>query len=108
MTTKDDNLSTKAVKEFAGRILPLGGITHKKMFGGYGVFEEGTMFALITSEGNVHLKADDSNRAQFEDAGAKKHARMPYYQVPEEVLEDEDVLMKWTQESIALSKAAKK
>ena len=44
MTTKDDNLSTKAVKEFAGRILPLGGITHKKMFGGYGVFESGPRY----------------------------------------------------------------
>ena len=108
MAKNDDNLPTKAVKEFAGRILPLGEITHKKMFGGYGVFEEGTMFALITSEGIIHLKVDESNRERFEDFEAKKHARMPYYQIPKEVLEDDVLLLNWTQEAIVLSKAAKK
>ncbi|MBC8335115.1 MAG: TfoX/Sxy family protein [Anaerolineales bacterium] len=108
MTAKDNKPSTLAVEEFTGRIFPLGEITHKKMFGGYGVFEDGTMFSLITSEGVIHLKADESNRGKFEETGAQKHARMPYYQIPEQVLENDTELLAWTQEAIAVSKKAKK
>ncbi|MBI9044791.1 MAG: TfoX/Sxy family protein, partial [Anaerolineaceae bacterium] len=79
----------------------------KKMFGGYGVFEAGKMFAMIDKEGCVFFKADESNIKWYEDAGSKKHARMPYFEVPEELLADETALKKWAQASITVSKKAK-
>ncbi|MBT3338156.1 MAG: TfoX/Sxy family protein [Anaerolineae bacterium] len=108
MSAKEENSLESVVTEFVGRIFPLREITTKKMFGGYGVFEEGTMFALITAAGGVHLKVDDSNRPRFEEAGAGKHGRMPYYQIPKQIFDDDTQLLAWTQEAIAVSKAAKK
>lgn len=83
---------------------PLGDVSSKKMFGGYGIFEGGKMFALIDSSGHPFFKADDSNRARYEAAGSEKHGRMPYYAVPDSVLDDEAELHRWAQDSINLSK----
>ena len=62
-------------------------VSDRKMFGGIGIFIEEGMFALITSDDVFHFKVDDSNRADYEEADMPRFARMPYYQVPEEVLE---------------------
>ena len=78
------------------------------MFGGHGIFESGVMFALVDSQGDVYLKVDDSNRARFEDVGAKPHGRMPYRQVPADVLVDGDSLREWAKTSIDAAHAGKK
>jgi DNA transformation protein len=85
----------------------LGAIRVRKMFGGYGVFEEDTMFALIDKDGGVYFKADDTNLHKFTTAGSNKHSRMPYYKLPDAVLANEDDLLDWAQSSIAASKKAK-
>ena len=82
-------------------------ITSKRMFGGFGIFESGAMFALISSEGKIHFKADQSNRKRFEDAGAEKHGKMPYYEVPQNVLQDEQTLHEWARDSIGIAHASK-
>lgn len=87
---------------------PLADITGKKMFGGYGIFESGIMFALVNSEGKVFFKVDESNRRRFEEVEAERHARMPYYEVPDAVLRDEDALFEWAKESIELAHKSKK
>jgi DNA transformation protein len=85
----------------------LGEIRTRKMFGGYGVFETDAMFALVDSEGGIYFKADETNVKRFEEAGSPKHARMPYYRVPDAVLEDAGALQKWAQASMAISKKGK-
>ncbi len=85
----------------------LGDIRIRKMFGGYGVFELDTMFALVDSEGNIYFKADDTNVHLFTESGSNKHARMPYYRVPAHVLADHGTLQDWAQTSIFVSKKAK-
>ena len=71
-----------------GRFHP---IHHRKMFGGVGIFSEesGNMFALISSDDVVYFKVDDTNRAEYEAAGAAQFHRMPYFQIPDDVLNDE-------------------
>ncbi len=86
---------------------PLGEISTRKMFGGYGVFESGTMFALVDSQGDIFFKADSTNLERFEEAGSTKHGRMPYYRVPDTVLDDEHALHEWAQSSIEVSRSAK-
>jgi DNA transformation protein len=108
MADKDGSIARRVVDMFTGRIKPLGDITYKKMFGGYGVFESGTMFALVPRDGGVYLKSGQANIARFEEAGANKHGRMPYYQIPEAVYTDDSQLIKWTREAIEVSKAGKK
>ena len=108
MAEKNANIAKRVVDMFTGRIKPLGEITYKKMFGGYGVFESGTMFALVPKDGGIYLKSGQANMARFEEVSANKHGRMPYYQIPEGVYSDDSHLLEWTREAIEVSKAAKK
>ena len=80
-----------------------GDISRRKMFGGYGVFESGVMFALVSSEGGVYLKVTDINREQFEKAGSQKFGRMPYFSIPHEILDDNSSLCKWAKSSIEVA-----
>jgi DNA transformation protein and related proteins len=79
----------------------------RKMFGGYGIFESGAMFALITSEGIIHFKIDQSNRKRFEDAGAEQYGKMPYFEVPKIVLKNKQKLHKWARDSIDIAHTSK-
>jgi DNA transformation protein len=116
VNSKGENLGKKgdklteaaatAAEEISGRLLPLGDITSKKMFGGYGIFEGGKMFALVDTAGDIYLKVSDGNRSQYEAAGAQRHGRMPYYQIPEAVMADNETLLEWARSAIALSKSA--
>ena len=74
------------------------------MFGGHGIFHEGKMFGIIDSKVNYFLKADDTNKAHFEEKGATQHSKMPYFSIPGEVLENLDEVISWTNKSIAISK----
>jgi DNA transformation protein len=89
-------------------LTPLGEITSRKMFGGYGIFESSTMFALVNSQGDLFFKADDTNRSRFEEAGSGQHGKMPYFLVPPEVAADSDSLRDWASVSIAVAHAAEK
>lgn len=79
-----------------------GPIGVKKMFGGYGVYREGLMFALVVDD-TLYLKADGENRHHFEQQGlppfeylrSGKLARLSYYQAPAELLEDRESAAIW-------------
>jgi DNA transformation protein len=47
------NQATAVSKAVIQTLATLGNITAKKMFGGYGIFESGVMFALIDSSGEI-------------------------------------------------------
>lgn len=97
-----------AAQELVGQLEPLGDVTCKGMFGGYGIFQQGVMFALVNSAGEVHLRVDDQTRARFEAEDASKHGRMPYYSVPDRVRQDLDALRTWSAEAAAVATRAKK
>ena len=86
---------------------PLGDVTSRSMFGGYGIFESGDMFALISGDA-LYFKADDSNRSRYEDAGAAQFKPMPYWEVPADVLDSEADVEEWARMSIAAAHAAPK
>ena len=88
-----------------------GGVTARKMFGGAGLYRDGTIFGLIADD-VAYLKVDDSNRQEFEQAGSSpfrpfpdKPTIMPYYEVPPEVLEVPDELVTWAKRSLAIQKS---
>jgi DNA transformation protein and related proteins len=82
-------------------------VNSRSMFGGYGIFSAGDMFALISGTA-LFLKVDDSNRAVYEAASSNQYGSMPYFHVPTEVLEDQDKLLDWAQTSISVARAAPK
>ncbi len=98
--------------DMAARLLdelaPLGDVTTKKMFGGYGMFEDGVMFAIVDSAGDAFLRADDATSRAFEKQGSPRHSRMPYWQVPSPILNDSTALLEWSTPARDVAKAAKK
>lgn len=89
-------------------------ITHRRMFGGVGVYSAGFFFALMDDE-KLYLKVGDLNRADFESLGIKpfrpfedKDFEMSYYPLPEEVIEEVDELRQWVNKALAVARMAKK
>lgn len=87
--------ATAAAELITERLSELGDVSSKKMFGGFGVFIDAKMFALIDSTGALYFKCDESNEARYLDVGAEKHGRMPYREVPDDVWGDDDELLVW-------------
>ena len=90
-------------------------ITAKRMFGGYGLYLEGVIFSFITTDSDLYFKVDDSNRAQYEKLESypfvfdgfkdpkRKPVTMPYWHVPEEVMEDREKIEEWVRQSAYIS-----
>ncbi len=90
------------------KLSPIGDIKGRAMFGGYGIFHEGLMFALI-SEDILYFKVNDSNRDRYEKAGSKPFPHgISYWEVPTEVFEDTTQLHEWANISIAIAEEAAK
>lgn len=93
------------------------GITCKSMFGGSSFYKDGIIFACI-ADGVLYFKVDDINRPQYDVMGSKpfvyehvntkKITAMPYYELPESILEDRDQLKLWIDASVAASVRSKK
>lgn len=90
-----------------------GDVSARKMFGGAGLYRDGMMFGLIADDA-VYLKVDDTNRKSFLDAGSSpfkpypdKPMTMSYYEVPTDILDDREGLVKWAEISLAVQKRKK-
>ena len=81
-------------------------VTGRRMFGGYGLFRQGVMFALIIDE-TLYFKVDGSTRPAFEQAGSTtfvyyakgKLVALSYWQVPPDLFEDSEQLGQWAQKA---------
>jgi DNA transformation protein len=81
---------------------PFGAVTVKRMFGGHGIYADGLCFA-IESRGEVFVKVDADNEADFAAAGSKpfvyeakgKRMSMAYWLLVAGAYDDEDELKRW-------------
>jgi DNA transformation protein and related proteins len=98
--------------EFMNNVLeilsPLGDVTTKRMFGGYGIFLDARMFALVNKAEELYLKADDQNRQAFIEQGSETYGKMPYYAAPPEALEGWSQMQSWAEGAVAASVRATK
>ena len=104
--------------EFLNHILdllqPLGDITARGMFGGWGIYHSGKMFALVAFE-TLYVKVDEQTRREFgtlglvpftyESSGGKRTV-MAYYTVPSEALDSSPLLYQWAEKGIAAAQRA--
>ena len=88
-------------------IAPLGSLKSTPMFGGYGIFLDESMFALITKNDELFLKADDLNRPAFEHMGLQSFGKMLYYAAPTDALKEWTDLSSWVQGAVEASLRAK-
>jgi DNA transformation protein len=108
-------------KEFATHIVdlldPFGPCESKRMFGGFGIFHQGLMIALI-ADGSLYLKADDQSLGLFEAEGSDafcyykkdRKFKLSYYQATEDFFEQREATVRWASLAYdaALRSAAKK
>ncbi|RWX75461.1 TfoX family protein [Neorhizobium lilium] len=82
----------------------LGPVSIRRMFGGKGIYYRGLIIAIELRD-EIMLKADNVSAPEFAAAGARqwsyegkkgKPVLMPYWTIPEEALDDADLMGKWT------------
>lgn len=94
-------------------LTPLGGITRRYMFGGWGFYKDGLFFALI-ADGRLYLKTGPGNVQEFLDAGLdqwtyptdKGPMKMSYHAAPEAALENSRLLLTWARKGLAAAREA--
>lgn len=90
-------------------LAPLGPVSARGMFGSTGLFCSGLMFAIVTPDEGVYIKADDQSREAFTAAGCtpftyqsnKGEIALSYYRLPDADLESEDALLRWARSGLA-------
>jgi DNA transformation protein len=91
-----------------------GPVLVRRLFGGAGIFADGTMFALI-ARGVIYLKADAETVAAFEREdlppftyGTKDGTRgvMSYRRMPDRLYDDRDELALWARDALAAARRA--
>lgn len=78
------------------------GITSRAMFGGYGLYLDGKIFAVIADD-EVYLKTADEAIGAFELYGSHpftyeakgKKMQMKYWLLPQEIADDPEQLRDW-------------
>lgn len=92
------------------------GIHSRAMFGGWGIYKDGIIFAII-ADGALYFKVDETNRTDFEQRGSQpfvysqgnhKSTTMSYWLVPESVMDDKEDLRQWIERSVGISWNAKR
>lgn len=81
---------------------PLGEVRVRRMFGGYGVYHQERMFALVAAD-VLYLKADAHSAQCFEQRGLTRFeytrqgrtVQLSYYTAPEEVFDDPEAACQW-------------
>ena len=84
----------------------------RSMFGGYGLYR-GEHFFGILHDGRLYFKTDETTRENYRARGMgpfapnEKQVLKSYYEVPEEIVEDDEELVSWAREAAALKKKGK-
>ena len=95
-------------------LLALGSVAARRMFGGWGLYLGGTMFALIEGD-RLYLKTDQATEARFADAGCEpftyqakgRTISLSYREAPDGSLEDPDELLPWARLALEAARRAK-
>ena len=96
MALKNDSFKDFVLDQLNG----LRGVTHRSMFGGYGLYRGAVFFGII-HKSRLYFKTDDASRETYRAHGMKpfrpnrKQILKTYYEVPIDVMEDAELLCEW-------------
>ena len=90
-------------------------ITYKHMFGGYGIYKNGIIFAIIAWD-QLYFKVDERTVDAYKKLGSEhftyerggKTASLHYWTVPEEIMSDKEKIKEWVEEAVGVSRKSKK
>ncbi len=99
------------IDRITGQLLPLGPVEPRHMFGGWGLFLDGVMFALVARD-RLYLKADAETAARFADAGCApftyqrkgKTIALSYREAPADAVDNPDSLLPWAELAVAAAR----
>jgi len=97
-----------------GWLLPLGPVEARRMFGGWGVFLDDLMFALI-ADGRLYLKVDAESEGRFVAAGCdaftyrrqERRVALSYRSAPRTALAGPAKLLPWAELALAAARRAR-
>ena len=86
----------------------VGTITSRAMMGGMTFYADGDVFAILSSEGQIYLKAKDAFAKELAAAGSEifamtrdgKTRSMGYWTLPDAALDDPDLALDWAKRAI--------
>jgi DNA transformation protein and related proteins len=90
------------------QLKPIEDLRVRSMFGGYGLYSADTFFAII-ADGKLYLKVSEMTREDFEAYGMKpfqpsaKTTLKRYYEIPPAILQQEEALISWVKQAIAVA-----
>ena len=110
-------MDSEFVKYVVGDLLgAMPNIRAKAMFGGHGIYQGETIFAIIVDD-ELYYKVGDLNRPDFESHGSepfrytvkgKKPVTMSYWKLPAEIMDDRPALEEWTEKAIRVAQMAQR
>jgi DNA transformation protein len=113
--THGEDLAMSDARFAAGlidQLAPLGALRARRFFGGQGIVHGDVQFAMIL-DGVLYLRVDAPLAAQMQARGAQPFVYgtrkrdvtvASYYAVPEECLDEPDVLVDWARRSLAVAR----
>jgi len=87
-------------------------VTCRAMFGGFGLYHRDLFFGIL-HKGRLYFKTDDQTRPAYEECGMKpfrasaKQTLKNYYEVPSDILENEEELIFWAREAVQVTPSQK-
>ena len=106
---KQDSFLNYVLEDVLGHIP---NISAKSMFGGYGIYRDGTIFAIIAYD-QLYFKVGGINIDDYKSRGSEpfvyergnhKKKTMSYWLVPNDILDNRDEIIEWVEKEIKVSK----
>lgn len=103
----DDSFKDYVLDQLRG----LGRVEARAMFGGHGLYHAGIFFGVVYG-GRLYLKTDEATRQGYVQLGMgpfqpnEKQTLWSYYEVPADILEDDEALTLWAEQACQVARAA--
>ena len=104
------NKKDESFKDFIlDQLQELDGVEARRMFGGYGLYQDETFFAIV-HKGRLYFNIDEATVGEYRKHRMKpfrpnaKQTLKSYYQVPVEIVENAEQLAQWAKRTIHCQK----
>jgi DNA transformation protein len=90
----------------------LGDISSRPLFGGHGIYWRDVIFGILFQE-RLYFKVDDQSKHDYLARGMgpfrpnERQTLKSYYEVPPEVLDDQEALLSWAREAIRVGQVSR-
>jgi DNA transformation protein len=83
----------------------LGTLSHRKMMGGLSIYSDCQIFAILSSSGQIYLKASGAFAEEMAAEGARRFSMddgrgMNYWTLPDAALDEPDLACDWARRAL--------